>query len=184
MSVYYYSVIVVLTLCILLFLVLLIQRKKEEARRRREMEFLTTQRRLEESREKLTNLRKILYEVENQLTTNKHYYNTKKEELVQIAKQLHTVQDENDSLQKTIDQGTTSEQENNLLNNRLKLNKEKVAELSGQAHELQEEVDKLGRAANENEEEIKKLKNAIVQAESELEYNRELVKIKEKMVNK
>jgi len=180
--VYYYSVVVVLGLCLILFLGLLIQKRREEAKRRREMELISAQRRLEESREKLNNMRKLLYEIETQLTENRHFYNMKKEELVQVAKEVQAVEDEKDSIQKTIEQGTTTEQETNLLNNRLKLNREKLAELSGQAHELQQEVNKLAKSAEENEAEIQKLQHGITQAESELEYNRELVKIKERMI--
>ena len=146
------------------------------------MELISAQRRLEESREKLNNLRKLLYEVENQLSSNKHFYNSKKEELVQMAKEVKAVEEEKDSIQKTIDQGTTTEQELNLLNNRLKLNREKMSDLSGRAQELQEEVNNLGKSTEENEAEIIKLQHAISQAESELEYNRELVKIKERMI--
>ncbi|OGF96985.1 MAG: hypothetical protein A2Z86_10835 [Candidatus Glassbacteria bacterium GWA2_58_10] len=180
--VYYYSVVVVLGICMILFLGLLIQRKREETKHRKEMELISAQRRLEDSREKLNNLRKLLYEVENQLSSNKHYFNTKKEELVQMAKELQVVTDERDSIQKTIDAGTTSAKEMNLLNKRLELNHEKLADMSGKAHELQEEVNQLGEKAKQNEEEIGKLQHAIAQAESELEYNRELVKIKERMI--
>ena len=180
--VYYYSVAVVLGLCMVLFLGLLIQKRREETKRRREMELISAQRQLEESREKLNNMRKQLYEVENQLTGNKHFYNMKKEELVQVAKEIQAVEEERDSIQKTIEQGTTTEQEMNLLNNRLKLNREKIAELGGHAHELQEEVDNLNKSAAENEAEIQKLQHSITQTESELEYNRELVKIKERMI--
>jgi uncharacterized protein HemX len=75
---YGYSIMAVLGLCLILFLGLLVQKKREEAKRRKEMELLSAQRRLEESREKLTNLRKLIYEIENQLTNNKHYHATKK----------------------------------------------------------------------------------------------------------
>ncbi len=180
--VHVYAVAVVLGLCVILFLGLLIQKKREDTRRRKEMELISAQRRLEESREKLNNLRKLLYEVENQLSENKHYYNMKKEELVQVAKEVQAVEEEKDSIQKTIDQSTTTEQELNLLNNRLKLNREKLTELSGRAQELQEEVDNLGKLVEEKEAEIRKMQHAIAQAESELEYNRELVKIKERMI--
>lgn len=180
--VYYYSVVVVLGICLILFLGLLIQRKREEAKRRREMELISAQRRLEDSREKLNTLRKLLYEVENQLTSNKHYFNTKKEELVQVAKELQVVTEERDSIQKTIEAGATSEKEMNLLNKRLELNHAKLAEMGGRAHALQEEVNQLGEKAKQNEEEIGKLQHGITQAESALEYNRELVKIKERMI--
>lgn len=180
--VYYYSVVVVLVLCMILFAGLLIQKKREETRRRKEMELISAQRRREESREKLNNLRKLLYEVENQLTENKHYYSMKREELVQVAKEVQAVEDEKDSIQKTIDEDSTNEKELNLLNNRLKLNQEKLAGMSGRAHEIQEEVDNLGKSTAENETEIKKLQHAVTQAEIELEYNRELAKIKERMI--
>lgn len=180
--VYYYSVVVVLGICLILFLGLLIQRKREETKHRKEMELISAQRRLEDSREKLNKLRKLLYDIENQLSSNKHYYNTKKEELVQVAKELQAVTEERDSIQKTIEAGTTSEKEMNLLNKRLSLNHEKLAEMGGRAHELQEEVNELGEKAKQNEAEIGKLQHDIAQAESELEYNRGLVKIKERMI--
>jgi len=180
--VYHYSVVVVLGLCLILFLGLLIQKRREETKRRKELELISAQRRLEESREKLNNMRKLLYEVENQLSENNHFYNMKKEELIQVAKEVKAVDDEKESIQKTIEQGTTTEQEMNLLNNRLKLNREKLVELNGQAHDLQEEVDKLSKSSKENEAEIQNLQHGIVQAESELDYNRELVKIKERMI--
>ncbi len=179
---YYYSIMVVLALCLLLFLGLLIQKKREEAKRRKEMELLSAQRRLEESREKLTNLRKVLYEIENQLTSNKHYHASKKEELIQVAKKLKTVEEEKMEIQRAIDQGAPSEQEINLLKNRLKLNLDILVEVGAEARELQDEVDKLGRAAVENEAEIQQLQHKIKQAEGELEYNREFVKIKERIV--
>ncbi|MFH1070605.1 MAG: hypothetical protein V1794_13400 [Candidatus Glassbacteria bacterium] len=180
--VYYYSIVIVLGLCLILFLGLLIQKKKEENRRRKEMELLSAQRKLEESREKLANLRKLLYGIENQLTTNKHFYNTKKEELIQLAKQVNGAEQEKQEIQRAIDQGAPSEKEMNLLNNRMKISREKISELSGQAQELQIEVDKMAKASQENEAEIGKLQQQIAQAESELEYNRELVKIKERMI--
>ena len=180
--VYHYSVVVVLGLCLILFLGLLIQKRREETKRRKELELISAQRQLEESREKLNNMRKMLYEVENQLSENNHFYNMKKEELIQVTKEVHAVDDEKESIQKTIEQGTTTEQEMNLLNNRLKLNREKLAEFNGQAHDLQEEVNKLSKSSEENEAEIQRLKHGIVQAESELDYNRELVKIKERMI--
>ncbi len=179
---YYYSIMVVLALCLLLFLGLLIQKKREESKRRKEMELLSAQRRLEESREKLTNLRKVLYEIENQLTGNKHYHASKKEELIQVAKKLKTIEEEKMEIQRAIDQGAPSEQEINLLKNRLKLVLDKLVEVSAEARELQEDVDKLSRATVENEEEIQQLQHKIKQAESELEYSREFVKIKERIV--
>ena len=180
---YYYSIVIVLAICLLLFLGLLVQKKREEAKRRKEMELLAAQRRLEESREKLANLRKLLYEIENQLTNNKHYHATKKEELIQVAKKLKVVEEEKMEIQHSVEESTPSEQEMNLLNNRLKINKEKMIEWGGEAQELQEEVDTLGHAASENEKEIKQLQLKINQAESELEYNRGLVKVKERLVN-
>jgi len=177
-----YSIAVVLGLCVILFLGLLIQKRREENKRRKEMELLSAQRRLEESRDKLANLRKILYEIENQLTANKHFYNTKREELVQLARQVGEVEEEKKEIQQAIDQGAPSEQEMNLLRNRMKITQEKLAELAGQAQELQTEVDTLGKASSENENEINKLQHQISQAESELDYNRELVKIKERMI--
>lgn len=181
-SVYYISIVIVLGLCLILFLGLLIQKKKEETKRRKEMELLSAQRRLEESRDKLTNLRKLLYEIENQLTNNKHYHATKKEELIQVAKKLKEMEEQKMDIQRIIDEGPHSEQEMNLLNNRLKLNRENLVELAAEAQELQGEVDNFNRASTENEEEIKQLQHKINQAESELEYNRELVKIKERMI--
>jgi len=180
MSVYIYSVLVVLALCLILFIGLLIQKKREEARRRKEMELLSAQRRLEESREKLANLRKVLYEIENQLTTNKHYHATKKEELIQVAKRLKDVEEEKAEIQRAIDNNAPSEQEMNLFNNRLKLNREKLVELGGEAQDLKDDVDRYSREAAENEQEIQQLQGKIQQAESELEYNREMVKIKER----
>jgi chromosome segregation ATPase len=181
-SVYYISIVVVLVFCLLLFLGLLIQKKKEEARRRKEMELLSAQRRLEESREKLTNLRKLLYEIENQLTNNKHYHATKKEELIQVAKKLKHVEEEKLEIQRAIEQNAPGEQEMNIYNNRLKLNREKLADLSAEAQDLQGEVEKLGAAVAGNESEIQQLQQKIGQAENELEYNREMVKVKERMV--
>ena len=181
-SVYYVSIVIVLVFCLFLFLVLLIQKKREETKRRKEMELLSAQRRLEESREKLSNLRKLLYEIENQLTNNKHFHATKKEELIQVAKQLKGVEEEKADIQHAIDQDAPSEQEMNILNNRLKINREKLAELSAEAQELQSEVDKLGQATMSNEQEIQQLQHKINQAENELEYSRELVKIKERLV--
>jgi len=182
LMVYYYSIVIVLAFCLILFLGLLIQKKREEAKRRKEMELLSAQRRLEESREKLTNLRKLLYEIENQLTNNKHYYATKKEELIQVAKKLKAVEEEKLDIQRAIDNNAPSEQEMNIFNNRLKLNRDKLTELSAEAQELQGEVDKLGQATMHNEEEIKQLQHKISQAENELEYNRELVKVKERQI--
>jgi chromosome segregation ATPase len=181
-SVYYVSIVVVLFFCLILFLGLLIQKKREEAKRRKEMELLSAQRRLEESREKLAGLRKLLYEIENQLTNNKHYHATKKEELVQVAKKLRGVEEEKLEIQTSIDQTAPSEQEMNILNNRMKLNRENLAELSAEAQDLQTEVEKLGQAVQNNEAEIQELQHKISQAENELEYNRELVKIKERLV--
>ncbi len=179
---YGYSIMVVLGLCLVLFLGLLVQKKREEAKRRMEMELLSAQRRLEESREKLTNLRKLIYEIENQLTNNKHYHATKKEELIQVAKKLKVVEEEKMEIQRAIEQTAPSEQEMNLLNNRLKLNREKLVEIGAEAQELQDEVAKLGHATLQNEEEIKQLQQNINKAESELEYNREMVKVKERMI--
>ena len=181
-SVYYISIVVVLIFCLVLFLGLLFQKKREEAKRRKQMELLSAQRRLEESREKLAGFRKLLYEIENQLTNNKHYYATKKEELIQVAKKLKGVEEEKLDIQRVIDQSAPGEQEMNILNNRLKLNREKLAELSAEVQDLQTEVDKLGQATQSNEEEIQQLQHKINQAENELEYNRELVKIKERLV--
>ena len=183
-SIYYVSIVIVLVFCVFLFLLLLIQKKREETKRRKEMELLSAQRRLEESREKLTNLRKLLYEIENQLTNNKHFHATKKEELIQLAKQLKGVEEEKAEIQRVIDQDAPSEQEMNILNNRLKINREKLAELSAEAQDLQSEVDKLGQATMSNEQEIQQLQHKINQAENELEYNRELVKIKERVIQK
>ncbi|MBW7996028.1 MAG: hypothetical protein FVQ81_05525 [Candidatus Glassbacteria bacterium] len=180
--VYYYSIAVVLGICTILFLGLLIQKKKEESKRRKEMELLSAQRHLEESRDKLATLRKLLYEIENQLTNNKHYHATKKEELIQVAKQLKEVEENKMEIQRAIDQDAHSE-ELNLLNNRLKLNLEKLTELSAEAQDLQGKVDNLGKAVMQNEEEINQLQLKISQAESELEYNREVVKSKERLIN-
>jgi chromosome segregation protein len=179
---YGYSIVIVLCLCLVLFLGLLVQKKREEAKRRKQMELLSAQRRLEESREKLTNLRKLIYEIENQLTNNKHYHATKKEELIQVAKKLKVVEEEKMEIQRAVDQNAPSEQEMNLLNNRLKINRDKLVEWGAEAQELQDEVDTLGHATRENEAEIKQLQQQIDQAENELEYSRELVKVKERMV--
>ena len=107
---------------------------------------------------------------------------TKKEELIQVAKKLKAVEEEKLDIQRTIDQNTPSEQEMNIYNNRLKINREKLTELSAEAQDLQSEVEKLGDAASDNEKEIQQLQQKISQAENELEYNREMVKVKERMV--
>ncbi|MCE5271079.1 hypothetical protein LLH00_07310 [bacterium] len=182
--VYYYSVAVVLGICILLFLLIVFQRKREEECKRREMEYLTAQRRLESSREQLNSLRKKTYDAENLLNDNKHYFNTKREELVQIAKQLKNVEEERDKIRHTLDEGAVPEGERNLLNNRLKLAEDKHAEINARATELQESVKKLELATLESDKQIVALQNQIAQAESELEYNKELVRIKEKLVQK
>jgi len=182
--VYYYSVAVVLGICILLFLLIVFQRKREEDRKRREMEYLTSQRRLESSRELLNGLRKKLYEAENHLNDNRHYFNTRREELVQIAKQLKGVEEERDRIRHTLEEGAVPEGERNLLNNRLKLEEDKYAEINARATELQESVKKLELATLESDKQIVALQNQIAQAESELEYNKELVRIKEKLVQK
>ncbi len=182
--VYYYSVAVVLGICILLFLLIVFQRKREEDRKRREMEYLTSQRRLESSRELLNGLRKKLYEAENHLNDNRHYFNTRREELVQIAKQLKGVEEERDRIRHTLEEGAVPEGERNLLNNRLKLEEDKFAEINARATELQESVKKLELATLESDKQIVALQNQIAQAESELEYNKELVRIKEKLVQK
>ncbi|HUU27764.1 MAG TPA: hypothetical protein VM123_08130 [archaeon] len=180
--VYYYSIMAVLGLCLIVFLILLIQRKREEEKRRRQMELLTAQRRLEESREKLNHLRKKLYETENQLNENTFFFKSKKEELIQLAKQLQEVEAEKDSIQAAIDQGAPSDKERNLLNNRLNLTNERFTELRAKATELQEEVDSIKKKALENEQGIKLLQEQTFQAESELNYFKETVKIKERMI--
>jgi len=182
--IYYYSVAVVIGICILLFLLIVFQRKREEERKRREMEYLTAQRRLEASRDQLNTLRKKMYEAENHLNDNKHYYNTRREELVQIARQLKEVEEERDRIKHTLEEGAVPEGERNLLSNRLKLSEDKYSEINARAMELQESLKKLELATLESDKQIVALQNQIAQAESELEYNKELVRIKEKLVQK
>jgi predicted nucleic acid-binding Zn-ribbon protein len=181
--VYYYSFAVVLGICTLLFLLLVFQRKREEDRKRREVEYLTAQRRLESSRDQLNTLRKRLYEVENLLSDNRHFFMSRREELVQIAKQLKDVEEERDKIRKTLAEGPVSESERNLLGNRLKLAEDKYSDISSHATELQESVTKLEQTTKDSENQLSTLQNQIAQAESELEYNKELVRIKEKMVH-
>lgn len=182
--VYFYSVAIVLGTCILLFLLMVLQRKREEERKRRLLEHMTAQRRLESSREQLNTLRKKLYELENRLSDNKHFFNTRREELIQIAKQLKEVEEERDQIRHTLEEGAAPEGEHNLMSNRLKLTEEKFANINSRALELQESVDKLGLATHENESQLTALQSQIAQAESELEYNKELVRIKERMLQR
>jgi multidrug resistance efflux pump len=182
--VYYYSILVVLGICILLFLLIVYQRKREEEHKRREIEFLTAQRRLEASREQLNNLRKRLYEIENLLSDNKHFFMTRREELVQIAKQLKEVEEERDKIRKILAEGAVPEGERNLLGNRLKLAEDKHAEINARATELQESVAKLEQTTRESENQLTTMQNQIAQAEGELEYNKELVRIKERLLQR
>jgi peptidoglycan hydrolase CwlO-like protein len=183
-TVYYYSIAVVLGICALLFLLILLQKKREEERKRRELEYLTAQRRLESSRDHLNSLRKKLYDVENLLSDNKHYFNTKKEELIQLAKKLSVMEEDRDRIKVTLVEGAVPEGERNLLNNRLKLSEDNIAEVSTKAAELQEQVNGLENASRESEKHLSTLQGQIAQAESELEYNKELVKIKERMISR
>jgi chromosome segregation ATPase len=102
--------------------------------------------------------------------------------LIQVAKKLKVVEEEKMEIQRAIEQNAPTEQETNLLNNRLKLNREKLVEWGAEAQELQDEVAKLSHATMENEKEIKELQQKINEAESELEYSRELVKVKERLI--
>lgn len=180
--VYYYSVAVVLGICVLLFLLIVLQRKREEEKKRRELEYLTAQRRLEASRDQLNHMRKKLYEAENLLSDNRHFFNTRREELVQIAKQLKDVEEERDRIRHTLEEGAVPEGERNLLGNRLKMEEEKLADIGSRAANLQELVKKYESATGESEKQIAVLQNQISQAESELEYNKELVRIKERLI--
>ncbi len=181
--VYYYSVIVVLVICLLTFLAMVLQRRREQERQRRKLELISAQRRLEESRERLGILRKSFYEAENKLIENKHFHKTRREELIQIAKQLNEVEQERDALQRKLDDGAApTDQDANLLENRLKLIRERHAQLAVEVGELQEKITFLEQSSRENEREISNLQLRITETENELEYNREQVKLKERLV--
>jgi chromosome segregation ATPase len=180
--VYYYSIITVLIICLFVFLVLMIQKKREEVKERRRLELLSAQRKLEESREKLGILRKKLIEAEKQLNENRFFFISKREELIQLTKQLQDYEKERDSIQATLSEGAVSAQETNLLKKRQEMQQENITKLSGDVVELQEKVHIMEKAAMNNEIEVTTLQDKIAQAESDLEYNKEMVKLKEKIV--
>jgi predicted nucleic acid-binding Zn-ribbon protein len=181
-SVYYYSILAVLIICLFIFLVLLIQKKREEEKQRRKLELLSAQRRLEEARETLGILRKKLIEAEKQYSENKFFFNSKKEDLIQLTKQIQDYEKERDSIQSTLSEGAVSAQETNLLKKRQEMQQENITKLSGDVIELQEKVHIMEKAAMNNEIEVASLQDKIAQAESDLEYNKEMVKLKEKIV--
>jgi predicted nucleic acid-binding Zn-ribbon protein len=181
-SIYYYSILAVLIICLFIFLVLLIQKKREEEKQRRKLELLSAQRRLEEAREKLGILRKRLIEAEKQFTENKFFFNSKREALIQLTKQIQDYEKERDSIQSTLSDGAVSAQETNLLKKRLEMQSENIAKLSGEVTGLQEKVHIMEKAAMDNEIEVASLQDKLAQAESELEYHKEMVKLKEKIV--
>ncbi|MEA2062166.1 MAG: hypothetical protein U9P14_00585 [Gemmatimonadota bacterium] len=174
-----YSLLAVLALCFILLMLIVIQKKKEEEKRRRELERLTAQRRLESARENLNRMRKCNNDAENTYGTQKYDYKQKKEELIQIAKQLADLEEERKSIQNQIKEGTTSEKELNLLTNRMKVFDEAISKLSPGAQELQEEVKGLESSIIESEQQVKKLSIQVAQAEKELEYSKEKVKLLE-----
>lgn len=177
-----YSLVAIIGICVIVFLLLVFQRKREQEKKRRELELLAARSRLETARDNFNRLRKQFYDVENRCNDDRHYHNVKKEELIQLAKQLNDMEEERDNLQKTIDDGAVPEKELNLLENRLNLIEENIEESSTKAKELQDDVNRLEQSVRENEQKFKLFAKQIAQAEQELEQQKELVKIKESQI--
>jgi len=177
-----YSLITIIGICLIVFLLYFFQRRREEEKKRKQIELLTAKSQLETLRNNLNHIRKKLYEVENQFNDDRFYHKAKKEELVQLAKKLKGIEEERDNVKKTMEEGTVDEKAFNLLENRLKLLEENIAELSGKAQELQDDVNRLEQSAKENEQKFKMLTNQIAQAERAVEQQKEIVKIKEARV--
>ena len=176
--IYIYSVGAVLGLCVIVFLVMLFQKKREEEKKRKRIEFISSQNRVSSARNNLNTLRKKMFEVENKLADNSHFYKMKKEELIQLVKIHDTLESEKTTIEDTIKNGVP-ENELNLLTNRLKLLDEQFTDKTQEITKLQEEINDLEINIRENEQLYEELVNQNNAAEKELEDSKQELKIKE-----
>jgi hypothetical protein len=182
--IYTYSFIAIIGVCLIIFLLLIFQRRREEEKKRREIALLTAKSQLDTLREKNNKTRKNLYEVENFLNDDRFIYKSKREELIQLAKQLKLIEEERDNVKKSMDEAAVDEKERSLMEKRLKLLQDKIDEMAASAKELQEEVNRREESTKENDQKFKLLTSQIAQIEKDIEQQKEIVKIKEASVQR